>query len=68
MRSLGVNVILYGNDFDEAKLEAKSFSRKAKIRFVFKDCVLCGRNLTENQLRYGYVNCKYKVVNRCKKA
>ncbi|MDX2191322.1 MAG: pyridoxal-phosphate dependent enzyme [Bacteroidota bacterium] len=34
MRSLGANVVLYGNDFDEAKSEAKLFSKKAQIRFV----------------------------------
>ncbi|WMJ71714.1 pyridoxal-phosphate dependent enzyme [Cytophagaceae bacterium ABcell3] len=34
MQSLGAKVILYGNDFDEAKSEAKAFAGKYNIGFV----------------------------------
>lgn len=34
MRSFGVTVILFGEDFDAAKLEAKRFAKEKSIRFV----------------------------------
>ena len=34
MRSLGAEVILFGNDFDSAKLEAKRMAADLKLRFV----------------------------------
>jgi threonine dehydratase len=34
MKSLGANVILYGNDFDEAKVEAKRKAQEIKARFI----------------------------------
>jgi threonine dehydratase len=38
MRAFGAKVILSGEDFDAAKLEAKKFADKTKIRFV-EDCL-----------------------------